>query len=415
MRYPLPLARLSLLLLIVVSAPPARADSSTAEPATVPQIDEAALLARLGADPRLGLIAADLEEARAAVSAAARAPNPIVAYDGERVGESSKDELRLSFPIEISGRRGARRAAARAEARAVAAEAEAARWDVIVEGLRVFREAQYQRSRHGLLLAERAKLASAVEVVRKRSAAGATSGYDLQRVELELARYDDELVEAAAALELARAELGALLAAPGGVDAAGALELPGEPAALPSSLAELPEARAAAAREEAARESLRGAARAWIPSLVVAGGALRQRAKDEREWGYVAGVAFELPLFDRGQVERAQARASAQRAHAARQRIDGSSALLLRGRRDALVQARLRARALDDLAAARLPQLLRSAEATYRDGGEGERSSIVELIDAYTSARDVRLRALQLRRDAHAAQLAYWSALGSRP
>ena len=41
--------------------------------------------------------------------------------------------------------------------------------------------------------------------------------------------------------------------------------------------------------------------------------------------------------------------------------------------------------------------------------------NVVELVDAYTAARDTRLRDLDLRRDARLAEIDLWLALGRRP
>jgi cobalt-zinc-cadmium efflux system outer membrane protein len=76
-----------------------------------------------------------------------------------------------------------------------------------------------------------------------------------------------------------------------------------------------------------------------------------------------------------------------------------------------LVQTVGRARAVARDQLARLAQLLRSAETAYRDGG----GNVVELVDAYTTARDTRLRDLELRRDARLAEIDLWLALGRRP
>jgi cobalt-zinc-cadmium efflux system outer membrane protein len=244
---------------IVFSAGAARGEpapsASTPQPsapssASVPSLDEAQLLARLEADPRRAWLAAELAAAEAEVAAAAARPNPGVDYQREALrsdGGLAQDALRISLPLELSGRRAARHAAARAEAQAVAAEGEAASFGLTIQALRAFRLARYQRARSELLSAERAALAGAVEIVRKRSAAGATSGYDLQRIELELVGYDDAIAAAEAELEAARAELGVWAGEAGGVDAAGGFAIPGEAG----------EAGAAAGREEIDRKSTR--------------------------------------------------------------------------------------------------------------------------------------------------------------
>lgn len=407
--------RLALLLAIVSTARIA----SAAPPPPLPTVDEAQLLARLAADPRLALVAAEIAAARAEAVAAGVRANPSISYDREALvsGDAlATDYLRVSAPLELSGRRSAQREAARAELAAVVAEGEAAQLAITLQALRAFRVAQYERARSELLRAERAALASAVEIVRKRAAAGATSGYDLQRIELELAGYDDALAAAAAQLAAARRELGTWIGAPVGAEASGALEIPGAPDPLVAVLAEplhqRPDVRANAARTDAAKARARAASRAWIPELVLTAGLLNQDLTvDDSAWGYTAGVALSLPFFDRGQAERARAQAERQRAEATRQLLAKTVPAALQLRHAALAQAIERARSLEAHQLARLAQLLRSAEAAYRDG-EG---TIVELVDAYRTARELRTRGLELRRDAQLAQLDLWLALGRRP
>ncbi len=413
--------RLVLLLAIVSTArlAPAEPALPSGSGSGVPTIDEVQLLAKLTADPRLSRIAADIEGAQAEAIAAGAISNPSVAYDREALvsGEGlATNTLRLSLPLEISGRRSARRAAARAEVTAATAEGEATRFALTIQALRSFRLAQYERERTELLRGERAALAAAVEVVRKRTAAGAASGYDLQRIELELLGYDDSLVTAATQLEAARMELGAWIGLPTGVDAAGALDLPRDPAGLEAALAEpldrRPEMRAATARSQGARSIERAASRAWIPELVLTTGLMSQETTvGDTAWGYTAGLALTLPFLDHGQADRARARAQQRQAEATRQLISRTLPAAIRARHAALIRALERAQAVEQLQLARLAQLLRSAETAYRDGG----GNIVELVDAYTTARDLRLRALELRRDAQLAQLDLWLALGRRP
>lgn len=421
--------RLLLLLAIVFTGGAARAQSSTTTaPAaaaetvpSAPNVDEAQLLAAVRSGPRTSLVAAELASAEAEEIAAKARPHPSVAYDREALvsapsGQNlATDYVRLSLPLEISGRRAARHAAARAEVEAVRAEGEGARFALELSALRSFRLAQYEKARLELLRAERAALADAVEVVRKRAAAGDTSGYDLQRIELELAGYDDLLSASGAQLDAARVELGLWVGAPM-MDAAGTLSLPAMPAPLPAALDESvggrPELRAAAARQAGARALDRAGRRGWIPELVLSAGAMHQElGGDESGWGYTAGVALALPIFERGQADRARARAQQQRAEATAQLATRAASSTIRLRQAALARAIERAHGVEDKQLSRLAQLLRSAETAYRDGG----GDIVALLDAHSTARDLRLRALELVRDAQLAQLELWLALGSRP
>ena len=386
----------------------------------LPAITEAELLAKVVEDPHLARIAANVERARVEEIAAAVRPNPQVSYEREEVfptgGGLATNYLRFSLPLEISGRRAARRDAARAEVIAISAEGERSRFELEMIAVRVFRTAAYERSRLELLRGERAALASAVEIVRKRTVAGSASGYDLQRIELELAAYDDLTAAAEVQLASARLALGTLVGSPEGMDATDGLAVPADPPALAALLGhELdarPELRATRARRDAADALARSAARAWIPDLALGAGFVRQAlSRDSSANGYTATLGLTLPLFDHGQDDRARARAQRRAAQAEQQIIERDVHLALRTRHRALVGNIMRARSVARDQLARLDQLVRSAEAAYRERD----GNVVELVDAYTTARDTRLRDLELRRDARLAEIDLWLALGRRP
>ncbi|MFN0253390.1 MAG: TolC family protein [Kofleriaceae bacterium] len=386
--------------------------------AQVPALDEGQLLARIDQDPRIARIEADTDSARVDVAAARVRPDPSLSFEREEVfsgGGLATNYVRLSIPLEISGQRGARVEAASAEVRAVIAASEGARFAIMTEALLAFRGAAYERARVELLRAERAALVSAVEVVRKRTNAGAASGYDVQRIEIELAAYDDQIAAALTDLSTARVELGVLVGEPA-VDATSSLDIPADPPTLDTLLADVvakhPHYRAASERLGGAASLSKAANRSWIPDLALTGGFVTEEidpATSAR--GYTAGLALTIPVFDRGQEDRAKATAqkraaAAERAHAAR-----SVPAAVRARHQVLVQTIARSRAVQKDQLARLAQLLRSAETAYREGS----GNIVELLDAYSTARHARLRDLELRRDARLAEVELWQALGRRP
>ena len=413
--------RLHLLPMIVaLGAAPLAARAEPPLAHDVPVLGEAELLATLAADPRLARIAATVDSARADAITAGLRPNPSLSYEREDVfadrGGIGTSYLRFSLPLEISGRRAARHDAARAEVTAFAADSEGARFALAMHALRAFRTAAHDRARVELLRAERAALANAVEIVRKRTSAGTASGYDLQRMQLELAAYDDLIAAAQTQLAIARLELGALAGIPGGADAIDAVIVPPDPPALAvllgAPLAARPDVRAAAARRDAAGALARSARRGWIPELALTAGYMRQDVSaDATASGYSATLGLSLPVFDRGQDDRARALARRRAADAERQIIARTVPLMLRARHQALVATIARARNLARDQLARLDQLLRSAETAYREGD----GNVVELVDAYTTARDTRLRDLELRRDARLAEIDLWTALGRRP
>jgi cobalt-zinc-cadmium efflux system outer membrane protein len=394
-----------------------RAGTARAQVAALP-LDEAAFVAALERDdPRAPLIAATIARGDADVLAAGVRPNPELQLEREQAlapDRAATSYARVAVSVDLAGRRPRRIAVARAEVDALRAEADRARVVRTIDGLRAFNHAAYAARVLALVLAERAPLARAVEVVRRRGVAGAGSGYDVQRIELELAAYDDQVAAAEAALATARAQLGAQLGV-AAVDAASDLALPAAPASIEALAAGAVEARgdfrAAAARRTAADAWAGLAARGSIPDLDVIVGVMANDGAGGAGIGATLGLALSLPTFDRGQGAAAQARAAHAVAVAEQQWLAATVPSQIAIARDAVVRSRAQAERLTSDQLARLDPLLRAAETGYREGAAG----LVELLDAYRAARGARLRDLELRRDARLAELDLWLALGHRP
>jgi outer membrane protein, heavy metal efflux system len=397
--------------------------SASAQPATttpaVPTVDEAVVIAHVErAHPELERLAADADLARADVVAAGIRAEPSIALDREEVFPDdglATHYARLDVPLDVSGRRGRRVAAARAAADAVVADGKSARTRVVVDALRVFYEAAYARLALELLRADREGLVRAVQVIRKRADAGAASGYDLQRIELELTTYDGLIADAEARLFEAQTLLAALLGKPDGfVDASSTLPLPARPTGLPDGGAVLQsrgDYQAAQLRARSADRLAEEARRGWIPSLGLSAGAMSQDTGDDTAVGYTVGLSFTLPVFDRGRATAARASAMRRAAGADTRRLQLTVPAQVRAKAATLERRIAQSEQLTTSQLSRLEPLLRSAETAYREG----HSSVVELLDAYAAARTIRLRDLELRRDARLAELDLWLALDRRP
>lgn len=402
---------LSSVVVFLFAVAPARAEVAT--------IDEARFVAELDAKhPRLARLAAEIEVARAQVVTAGVRPNPRLAIDREvpYVDGSGlpTNYLRLELPLDISGRRGMRVAAAEVEVRGKTAEVGRARFELVVDGLRVFDEAAYVHMYLEILTTERASLVRAVDIARQRAKAGDVSGYEVQRFELELAGYDDRIASARIELRSARVRL-ATLAGRSGTELDAASTLP-PPAALPplegllaKAVVERGDHRAATLRADAAARRIQAGARGWVPLPSFTAGAMTTDLGDRTGTGYVVGLALSLPIFDRGQGERAQAKADQQIARAEARWLETQIPASVRLAYETLTaridQAGRLAPQLD-----RLDGVLRAAETAFREGNAG----VVELLDAHRAARDTRLRALELRLDVARAKRELELALGHR-
>jgi cobalt-zinc-cadmium efflux system outer membrane protein len=410
---------LSPIVTAIITIATVAAGDSTGDP-TVVAVDEVQFLEQLGrVDPRFERLVADTETARAEVIAAGIRAEPQIAIDREEVfagGGLATNYARLTVPLDMSGRRGRRLAAARSSVDAVLAAGERVRIEIVVESMRIFEESAYARRYVEALRAERDALVRLVEVVRKRASAGASSGYDLQRFEHELSIYDDLIMSAETRLLEARTQLAGLLGWPRElVDAATPFDLPAPPPPLATLAATVLDGRgdyrAARLRGESAAQLVRAADRGWIPVLGLSAGAMFQDVGTETAFGYTAGVSFSLPVFDRGRAAKARARGEARAAIADARLIETRISAVLRAKHATVVRRIAQSEQLATTQLARIDSLLRAAETAYREGESG----VVELLDAYQTARDTRLRDLELRREARLAALDLWLVLGRRP
>lgn len=403
---------LRVLLLSSVVGPATAVGEGETKPA---RITEAQLLAHVDAHPRQAVLRATLAIARAEVAAAQALPNPAVSFEREAVaarGETQAEHfLRASLPIDLSGRRGLRIAAAKSGAAAAADDVERQRDLLRLEALDLFHAAAHARLRVELLQRGREELAAIVGRVRSRTVAGDVSGYDLGRLELELGEHQDAVAEAERELAVARRSLAAVAGRKGLVDADDELRVPAPTVGVAAAAAARADRRAAQRRRAQSEAELAAARRQWIPSLELEGGWKSVQTPAERANGYVAGLSLRLPLLDFGQAERARARAQAEAAQAEIDQLDVAIPLAIANAQESLARRVRRAADYDQTQVPRAETLLRRAEGLHR---EGERP-VFELMDAYRTARAVRLRALDLRREAKQAEVELWRQSGRRP
>lgn len=401
------MTRAHLLSMVVALAVPATASAAP--------LDEDAYVERaLEADPRPRTADVAIAESEADEAEAAVRPNPRVAADRQQVFGDSEAEnvLALELPLDLSGRRGHRVAAAKARTAAAKALRGATNVEVALDARAAYREAAFHRARVVLLVEGRADLERAVEIVRARVRAGDTAAYEVERIELELVEYDDELAEAELERDAAERALGARLGLDP-IETTGAVTLPAEPPtldALGAEAGERPELVALRHLDDAADAEATAASRGWFPDLVIRGGAKSLSVDDDTRWGYVIGVAIELPLFDRGSADQARARVAKRRVQAARSGLTERSAERIEAAREHLAARRALAEHSTAARSTRVESLITAAETAYREGGP-----LADLLDAYRLRRRAQLRALDLRHDAALAEVDLWRAVGSQP
>lgn len=358
-------------------------------------LTESDALARLSADsPRARATRAGIDVARADVLAVARWPNPRATYDREAVSGVTETMVMVAQPLPITGRRGFEVQAASALVNATSSRADEELRRLRADLRAAFADLLAAQTREAELIASHNRLRDLAEVLAKREAAGDAAGFDRLRAEREVLDIDTD--RALAATERARAQ--AILASffagmrdPSTIVAAGGAAARGElpPVNALVERAETTRGELLALRREveAAGFSQRAAERRRLPEPEIVAGTKSSTAAGG-DTGSVVTVHASIPLFDRGNPERALAAARASQAEA---RADAFRAVL-RGQVSALratvVERRELAERYRSQAVSSAGQIERIAQVSY-DAGE---RSILELLDAYRTGSSARVR-----------------------
>ena len=376
---------------------------------------------RLGRErsPFRAAAAAVADGARRASGLAGRLPNPSVELRSENwmpggrgPGDPDLDSFAVvTTPIELGGKRAARRALGAAAQGTAEADLSRAEREAALSVAEHYVEALRARDLAVLLGQQRTSAAGLVQVMRRRVEEGYAPEADLRKFEAELSRVDAQLLRARLALDRAISTLAVLLAEPDTFDSGRLVEplLPapalGDAALLARGAVDRhPEVLAARARVEQARSQLALERARGVPDLAVSGGYKRTAGSDT---GVVA-ISLPIPLSERNQAAVTRADADLR---AAALELDGYERLAR-----AEVESMLRrAVALQERAARVERDLLQPAEvvrtaaqATFREGG----GDVLRLVDAERVYLEARRDALDLRLDAVVACLRVRLALG---
>jgi cobalt-zinc-cadmium efflux system outer membrane protein len=360
-----------------------------------PALTESEAMARLSADsPRVRAIRAAIEVARADVLAAGRYLNPRITVDREAVSGNTEYLTRVGQILPVTGYRGLQLQAASLMVEAVTSRADEeirrARADLRL----AFAQLIAAQTRERELAAARDRLQGVADVLAKREAAGDAAGFDRLRAEREVLDLEADRATSAAERTRAQAALAGFFMGP--LDPSTLVAAPSAPVmdTLPAieALVERAEANrgeltALRKETESAQVAGRAAERRWIPEPELVAGT-KSSSIGGGDVGSVFGVQATIPLFDRGQPERALAQARASRAQA---RIEAFRQLLraeVAGWRVAVIErretaARYRTAALDSA-----DRIERIAQVSYEAGERG----ILELLDAYRTRSTARVR-----------------------
>lgn len=177
---------------------------------------------------------------------------------------------------------------------------------------------------------------SAAAIVSRQFEAGDASGFDRRRLELEAARYTAAMIAARFEADSAATDLAALIGQPGSeLEVVDILPPEGPIASIDSLLSGLPtraDLQASELTVTAAAAEATARSRDWIPTPTMSAGYKREESagRPGRFTGFVAGLAFPLPLWDRRSEATASRLALADRARADRDRLHRDAATEVR-------------------------------------------------------------------------------------
>lgn len=393
--------------LALLATAPARAQAPWTDPRVVEGARERAPLALMAQ--------AEARRARARVEGVGLHPNPFLDWERQETfapNAQSQDVVRGHVPFDLSGRRDAARLLAQLDAEGSSARASDVGLGLAARALGLFYRALALERRLELLREGQAVLDEVSRVLASRQAAGEASGYERARLALEAELGRSRLARASAEQTVTLQQLAALLG-----DEAGSRPVRGDfdvaaPPALDALMARAVEShpllRSLQSRLDLAQRARGAADSAWIPRFEVFGG-YNLQVGPQVGHGYAVGVVLDLPLFDRGQGEQAEADAALSSLEeyedALRAAVRAELAAARARLQAALAERRRFAEATSDDAEV----LLRAARSGYR-GGE---RSLVELLDARRATLEVAERRLTLDLAARLADVELRRAMGA--
>lgn len=360
--------------------------------------------------PSAVVLNATREASAARTRAAAPFDNPRIGWERESVRGVAEDTVAISLPFRIAQTLTERSIVAsegawdRAEASLM--QAEAAR-----EALHAYQDVAVARLRLAVLERAVADLEEATRVLSEREAAGMASGYERARLSVETELAKSDVAAARAVVDSQKARLASLLE----LDPK-KLTIGNEPDLLTDAELEGllgrevgdPETneQATVARREALRAEKR-ARWAWLPAAEVKGG-LKAIDDTGGSVGYVVGLSLDIPLFDRGQALRTEARAQVALTQARQSAYERTSQSRLNAAVLTFRAAKAELQRFEKETLGPVKTMLQAARSGYR---EGERS-IVELLDAQRAVVQIEERRTQLIGIAKQAEIELRAAVG---
>ena len=334
-------------------------------------------------------------------------PNPIASVTHESVSNQGLDfsetYYMLTQPIDWPWRYSDRRKAGSRRADAAIAELKADSAQLVFELKRAYVEAAAAEAVWELVDQVTTVFRDADQSGTARLAEGDISSFDLKRIRIERARYEQLLMEIELELARLRRELTALtVPADEGLELAPVGPLAGDPPSLSvepllsQALTYRGEIAAATASVAAAQATISVAKWARLPDMALTGGYTR---KSDGFDGLFLGLAIPLPLWDwrGGDIAAAEAREEAAEAQEQLARIHVTNDV--RNATQNYTALESRAALIGDELLSDVDDLLDVASLSYQEG----ELSLLEVLDAARAYSDAGVTQTQLR-------AAYWIA-----
>jgi len=356
--------------------------------------------------PALLAANAALRSADASVNIAAQRPNPSLSLEAENVMGSGpyagfgggERTLSVEIPIELGGKRNARRRVAQAELTAVSLGVTATRAEVTQRATEAFiaavtAERRLAVARNGFELAEKAAHAA-----RERVRAGKASPIEEQRSEVARINASVRLGKAERALTLAQADLARITGNPLPFSVTAGWFESVELTQVQTGTGTPPSVARAAAEVAAANARVDAARRDRLPDATLTLGT--RRFADSSSRAAVIGVSIPLPLFNTGAAALAKSRADFDRVTAERDVLELENRQALAHAQAELNDAAALAQAVKGPALAAAEEAARIARIGYAEGKFAQ----LELLEAERSLAQTREDALDALAAFHLAQ-----------
>lgn len=346
--------------------------------------------------PRYKVYESDIEVAKAEITAARVLPNPTVnlAILYLNVGFNQNGVAtyyaNATLPLLIAGNRRMRVKTAKAGVKLAEADKELSYHELAHEARETFTELQAEQARIGVFDDALVELARLQALIAERRRSGVETDYDILRIDVETSAWRSRRAEQEAEAEHTAGQLGVLVGIPDwNPRAEGELAPIGVRGRADEMWKHVEKTQPAvvAAREHEAYSNraidLVKRERFPVPSVTFGTVAIQNYYSVST----TAGITVPLPIFDWGQGPIARAKANRQRAQREKEAVVATSRAELQRALRLLEHHRRTLDAFDRDVVAKLPDLTRMAEDSFRAG----EAQLIDLLDATRTRFEVEL------------------------